>query len=205
MNNNQPKPIPRAAVVYLLPALFALMLALPFATQDYVGLLFTAIIPIAFCLYLKDSLFNLKVDGKWFRRLGGYLGGEEPSAEKVNAGQKAWYWVAMLTGFVLIASGLFLDFPNFQQSREWLQSAHIIHTIAAVAVMAFFVAHLYLATIGVEGALESMVNGHVDANWAKQHHDLWYEQVKDTATDAQNLKSGTGGSSTIGEQKTADV
>ena len=174
--------------------------------HNYVGLLFTAIIPIAFFLYLKDSLFNLKVDGKWFRRLGGYLGGEEPSAEKVNAGQKSWYWVAMLAGLVLVASGLFLEFPNFQQSREWLQSAHIIHTIAAVAVMAFFFVHLYLATVGVEGALESMVNGHVDANWAKQHHDLWYEQVKDKAIDAQNLKSGTGGSSsTIGEKKTADV
>lgn len=173
--------------------------------HNYVGLLFTVLIPIAFFLYLKDSLFNFKVDGKWFRRLGGYLGGEEPSAEKVNAGQKSWYWVAMLAGLVLISSGLFLDFPNFQQSREWLQSAHIIHTIAAVVVMAFFVVHLYLATVGVEGALESMVNGHVDANWAKQHHDLWYDEVKDTAIDAQTLKSGGGGGSAIGEQKAADV
>ena len=173
--------------------------------HNYVGLLFTVIIPIAFFLYLKDSLFNFKVDGKWFMRLGGYLGGEEPSAEKVNAGQKSWYWVAMLGGLVLIASGLFLDFPNFQQSREWLQVAHIVHTIAAVAVMAFFVVHLYLATVGVEGTLESMVNGHVDTNWAKQHQDLWYEEVKDTAIDAQTLKSSGGGGSTAGEQKAADV
>lgn len=146
--------------------------------HNYVGLFFTVIVPIAFILYLRDSLFNLKVDLKWFMRAGGYFGGEEPSAEKVNAGQKAWYWVAMLGGFVLIASGLVLDFPNFQQGREWLQDAHMIHTIASVGVIAFFIVHLYLATIGVEGALESMTTGHCDANWARQHHDLWYEELQ---------------------------
>lgn len=171
--------------------------------HNYVGLLFTAIIPIAFFLYLKDSLFNLKIDGKWFMRLGGYLGGEEPSAEKVNAGQKAWYWVAMLGGIVLIVSGLILDFPNFQQGREWLQGAHVVHTIAAIGVLAFFVVHLYLATIGVEGAFESMVTGHVDENWAKQHHDIWYEDVKDAVVDAEGSTTGSG--SGVGEQKPADA
>jgi len=147
--------------------------------HNYVGLLFAAIVPIAFFLYLKDSLFNLKVDGRWFMRAGGYFGGEEPSSEKVNAGQKMWYWVAMLGGFVLIASGLFLDFTNlFQQGRDWLMGAHVVHTIASIGVIAFFIVHLYLATIGVEGALESMVGGHVDANWARQHHDLWYRELQ---------------------------
>ncbi len=152
--------------------------------HNYVGLLFAAIVPIAFFLYLKDSLFNLKVDGQWFRRAGGYFGGKEPSSEKVNAGQKMWYWVAMLGGLVLIVSGLVLDFPNFQQGRAWLQYAHVIHTIAAIGVIAFFAVHLYLATVGVEGALESMIDGHVDANWARQHHDLWYEKVKAQAGES---------------------
>ena len=161
--------------------------------HNYVGLFFAVIIPIAFFLYLKDSLFNLKVDSKWFMRAGGYLGGEEPSAQKVNAGQKAWYWVAMLGGFVLVASGLVLDFPNFQQGREWLQDAHIIHTIASVGVMAFFIVHLYLATIGVEGALESMTTGYVDANWARQHHDLWYEEVQSAEPEKGEESSLSGG------------
>ena len=186
------------------PEGFSLLAVLSKNLHNYSGLLFAAVIPIAFFLYFKDSLFNLKVDGRWFLRLGGYLGGKEPSAEKVNAGQKSWYWVAILGGFVLVVSGLILNFPNFQQSREWLQLAHVVHTIAAVVVMAFFFVHLYLATVGVEGALESMVNGHVDANWAKQHHDLWYEQVKDQAIDEQTLKSG-GRDSAIGAEKTADV
>jgi len=169
----------RWALIPLLgPAGFSVTALVCKNLHNYVGLLFAVIVPIAFIIYLKDSLFNLKVDIKWFLRAGGYLGGKEPSAEKVNAGQKSWYWVAMLGGFVLIASGLVLDFPIFQQGREWLQDAHVIHTIAAVVVLVFFFVHLYLATVGVEGALESMTTGHVDANWARQHHDLWYKELQ---------------------------
>jgi len=169
----------RWALIPLLgPAGFSVTASVCKYLHNYVGLFFTVLVPIAFFLYLRDSLFNFKVDLKWFMRAGGYFGGKEPSAEKVNAGQKAWYWVAMLGGFVLIASGLTLDFPNFQQGREWLQDAHVIHTIAAVGVIAFFIVHLYLATVGVEGALEAMTTGHVDANWARQHHDLWYKELQ---------------------------
>ncbi len=93
----------RWALIPLLgPAGFSLTATVCKNLHNYVGLFFAVIVPIAFFLYLKDSLFNLKVDLKWFKRLGGYFGGEEPSAEKVNAGQKSWYWVAMLGGFVLI-------------------------------------------------------------------------------------------------------
>ena len=182
------------------PAGFSVTATVSKNIHNYVGLLFVVIVPIAFFIYLKDSLFNLKVDSKWFLRAGGYLGGDEPSAEKVNAGQKLWYWVAMLTGMVLIATGLILDFPNFQQGRELMQWSHLFHTLTAMVVIAFFFVHLYLATIGVEGALESMVHGHVDANWARQHHDLWYAEVKDTAVDEDSVKGG-GGPGMVGEQK----
>ena len=171
--------------------------------HNYGGLLFAAIVPIAFFLYLKDSLFNLKVDFKWFLRAGGYLGGPEPSSEKVNAGQKVWYWVAMLGGFLLIATGLILDFPNFGQSREIMQWSHLIHSVTAVGVIAFFFVHLYLATIGVEGAFESMVNGHVDANWAKQHHDLWYDEVKNATVPEASVKGGGGSGDMVGDEKPA--
>jgi len=167
--------------------------------HNYTGLLFTAVVPIAFFLYLRDSLFNLKVDGQWFRRLGGYFGGKEPSSGKINAGQKSWYWVAMLGGFILIASGLSLDFPNLiQQGREWLQGAHVVHTIAAIGVIAFFIVHLYLATIGVEGAFESMVDGHVDANWARQHHDLWYQELQAGQDESVAEEGSVGGGTHAG-------
>lgn len=148
--------------------------------HDYVGLAFVVAVPLMFIVWLKDNLYNLKVDAKWFLRAGGYLGGKEPSAEKINAGQKTWYWTAVLTGIVLCVSGLIMDFPNiFQQGREFMQQTHLFHTVAAVIVLAFFCVHVYLAAFGVEGALEAMTTGYVDENWAKQHHDLWYESVKE--------------------------
>ena len=59
-----------------------------------------------------------------------------------------------------------------------MQDAHIVHSISSIIVIVFFLVHLYLGTIGVEGSLEAMVNGNVDSNFIKQHHDLWYEEVK---------------------------
>ena len=146
--------------------------------HNYLGPLFLVAIPLMFVVFLRDSLFNLKVDLKWMLKAGGYFGGRHPSSGKLNAGQKAWYWVAVLTGVVLCASGLILDFPNFGQGRELMQGAHLFHTIASVIVLAFFIVHLYLATIGTEGAFEGMVDGNVDANWAKQHHDLWFKEAE---------------------------
>jgi formate dehydrogenase subunit gamma len=148
--------------------------------HDYVGLAFVVAVPLMFVTFLKDNLYNLKVDGKWFLRAGGYLGGPEPSSEKINAGQKTWFWTAIIAGAVLCGSGLIMFFPNIlQESREFMQNAHLLHTVAAVVVLAFFTVHLYLASVGVEGALEAMTTGYVDENWAKQHHDLWYAEVKE--------------------------
>lgn len=148
--------------------------------HDYVGPAFVVAVPLMFFVWLKDNIYNLKVDGKWFLRAGGYLGGAEPSAEKINAGQKTWFWTAVLTGIVLCVSGLILLFPNyFQISREFMMGSHLFHTIASVIVLAFFFVHVYLAAFGVEGALEAMTTGYVDENWAKQHHDLWYAEVKE--------------------------
>ena len=42
-------------------------------------------------------------------------------------------------------------------------------------VAAMFV-HIYMGTIGVEGAFEAMADGNVDVNWAKERHSLWYEE-----------------------------
>lgn len=173
------------------PEGFSATASLSKLVHNYSGLAFGVILVVAFFMYLKDSLFKLKVDLVWFLRVGGYLGGGEPKSYKVNAGQKAWYWVAMLGGMVLVASGLILDFPNFQQGRQLMHDAHLFHTVAAVAVIAFFFVHLYLATVGVEGAFGSMLNGYVDENWAKQHHRLWYQEVKGQA--GENAKGPPAG------------
>ncbi|WP_455206425.1 formate dehydrogenase subunit gamma [Kaarinaea lacus] len=146
--------------------------------HNYIGPLFLVGVVLMFFAFIRDSLFNFKVDTQWFLKAGGYLGGSHPSSEKYNAGQKAWFWVALLGGLVLVGSGLVLDFANYGQGRSVMQDAHIVHTISSVIVIAFFFVHLYLATIGVEGSFQAMVSGDVPEEFAKQHHDLWYQEVK---------------------------
>ncbi|WP_455222163.1 formate dehydrogenase subunit gamma [Kaarinaea lacus] len=146
--------------------------------HNYLGPVFLVALIAMFFGFIRDSLFNFKVDMQWFMKAGGYLGGSHPSSEKYNAGQKAWFWVAILGGLVLVASGLVLDFANYGQGRIIMQDAHVIHTISSVVVIGFFFVHLYLATIGVEGSFDAMVSGTVPEEFAKQHHNLWYEAVK---------------------------
>jgi formate dehydrogenase subunit gamma len=146
--------------------------------HNYLGPLFLVALIAMFFGFIRDSCFNFKVDAQWFIKLGGYLGGSHPSSEKYNAGQKAWFWVAILGGLVLVGSGLVLDFANYGQGRMVMQDAHVIHAISSIVVIAFFFVHLYLATIGVEGSFDAMVSGNVPEEFAKQHHDLWYEEVK---------------------------
>jgi len=153
------------------------------AIHNYLGPLFLICLIAMFFGFIRDSLFNFKVDMQWFAKLGGYLGGSHPSSEKYNAGQKAWFWVAILGGLVLVISGLVLDFANYGQGRTVMQDAHVIHTISSVVVIGFFFVHLYLATIGVEGSFDAMLNGNVPEEFAKQHHDLWYQELKGQKSD----------------------
>jgi len=157
--------------------------------HNYIGPLFLVSVVLLFFVFVRDSLFNFKVDTKWFLKAGGYLGGSHPSSEKFNAGQKAWFWVAILGGLVLALSGLVLDFANYGQGRILMQDAHIIHSISSVLVIAFFFVHVYLASIGMEGALEAMTSGDVDTNWAKQHHDLWYDEMKGQGGGKQDTEA----------------
>ncbi|MEA3275103.1 MAG: formate dehydrogenase subunit gamma [Pseudomonadota bacterium] len=143
--------------------------------------LFGPIFPFAviavFLLFLGGNGFKV-VDLKWIIRGGGLMRRHAP-AGYYNAGEKLWFWAVILLGVALSVSGLILDFPIFGQGRQWMEWSLIVHGVAAVLLIAGFLGHIYLATLGMEGAIESITDGRVDANWAKQHHDLWYEQVKD--------------------------
>ncbi|MCZ7597942.1 MAG: hypothetical protein M5U09_09690 [Gammaproteobacteria bacterium] len=87
----------------------------------------------------------------------------------------------MLGGAVVVATGLVLDFPIFGQDRATMSLAHVVHSGAAVLILAASFGHIYMGTIAMEGAFEVMKTGYADANWAKEHHDLWYEEVAGTA------------------------
>lgn len=72
-----------------------------------------------------------------------------------------------------------------------MQLANVIHAVAAMIFMAAFLGHVYMGTIGTEGAYQAMRRGEVDETWAKEHHEIWYQEVinsKSTgATGAQGM------------------
>ena len=88
------------------------------------------------------------------------------------------FWVVLvLLSTILVASGLVLVFPNFDQTRATMQYANVIHMVAAYVAIALACVHVYLGTIGMNDAYRAMRDGYVDASWAKHHHLRWYEDV----------------------------
>lgn len=140
------------------------------------GPLFLAGVLVEVVVWVRDNIPK-PMDVAWFKNLGGMVGDEpRPHAEKVNGGEKAWFWLMVLAGLVVGATGVILDFPIWGQSRQTMQLAHGIHATVAILFVAASFGHIYIGTIGVEGTFEAMWRGAVDAVWAKQHADLWYRK-----------------------------
>ncbi|MDH4114868.1 MAG: formate dehydrogenase subunit gamma [Burkholderiaceae bacterium] len=128
--------------------------------------------------YLPYNWFN-KEDFVWLTKIVGNLTGHEYPSGKFNGGEKLVFWfVVVLFTPVLIASGLILNFPNFGQTRATMQTFSIIHMALAYVAIAMACVHIYLGTIGQKGAYRAMRDGYVTAEWAKHHHELWYNDVK---------------------------
>ncbi len=157
---------------------FIIMLAKQY--HNYIGPIFGVLLVCVLVKWWRKSIFK-KVDFVWFMKLGGMVGkhkGSHPSAEFSNAGEKALFWLLIIVGAVVAASGLILDFPIFGQTRRDMELSNLVHMLAALVLICGFVFHIYIGLFGMEGALEGMVTGEVDETWAKEHHDLWYEEVK---------------------------
>ncbi len=162
--------------------------------HNYVGPAFAAALLVMLLIWIKDSLFT-RVDWEWIKQGGGYFGkGRHPHAYKVNAGEKIWFWALFFFGIGVSVTGLLMDFPNLGWERETMQAANVIHAVLGILLTAFSLGHIYLGTIGNEGSLEGMIHGTVDEAWAKQHHDLWLEEVK----AKQGAAEGVGGRAVSG-------
>lgn len=151
--------------------------------HDYLGPVFAVALLLMLFTFIKGNFFKW-VDIKWFFKAGGMLG-NHASAGRYNGGEKAWFWLAILGGAVVVASGLVLDFPIFDQTRSDMKLAHVIHAIGGIAILAASLGHIYMGTIAMEGSFESMKTGYCDENWAKEHHDLWYEELKKEEQEKQ--------------------
>ena len=142
--------------------------------HNYLSFPFTLGVIVIFLIWLAGNIPN-RVDVEWLKRGGGIVGHGHPPAYRFNAGQKAIYWIVVLGGAAVAASGYALMFPFYSSGIEGMQLAQVVHSIVAVLFVAVMLAHIYIGTIGMEGAFEAMGEGTVDVNWAKEHHSLWLQ------------------------------
>ncbi|MEH2508792.1 formate dehydrogenase subunit gamma [Nitrobacteraceae bacterium AZCC 1564] len=143
--------------------------------HNYVSFPFTIGVILIFLMWIAGNIPN-KVDVDWLKRGGGIVGHDHPPAYRFNAGQKAIYWIVVIGGGLVAATGYVLMFPFYLSDIEGMQFAQIVHAVVAVLFVAVMLAHIYIGTIGMEGAFEAMGSGTVDVNWAKEHHNLWLER-----------------------------
>jgi formate dehydrogenase subunit gamma len=148
--------------------------------HNYLAFPFTLGVVLIFFMWLAGNVPN-RVDLEWLRRGGGIVGHDHPPAQRFNAGQKLIYWIVVLGGGGLAVSGYILIFPFYGTDIETMQSAEMVHGIVAMLFIAAMLAHIYIGTIGMEGAFEAMGSGTVDINWAQEHHSLWLEEEADRA------------------------
>ena len=165
--------------------------------HNYLAFGFMAGLALSFVLWVKHN-FPTKVDWEWIKLGGGiFKAGIHPPARKFNAGQKIIFWITMLGGLSVSMSGIALMFPftttmmadtfalfnvfgfglptdlSPMQEQQYNQ---IWHAIVSLALMIMIIAHIYIGSIGMEGAIDAMNTGEVDRNWAKEHHGLWVKE-----------------------------
>jgi len=145
--------------------------------HNYLSFPFTIGVILIFFMWIAGNIPN-RVDVEWFRRGGGIVGHDHPPAYRFNGGQKMVYWIVVLGGSAVAVSGYVLMFPFYGTGIQNMQAAEIVHGVVAMLFVAAMLGHIYIGTIGMEGAFEAMGTGTVDLNWAKEHHSLWLEEEK---------------------------
>ena len=142
--------------------------------HNFVSFSFVVGLVLIVALWIKDNIPR-KVDIDWVKQGGGFIKSKHAPAGRFNAGEKLVFWFALGAGAAVIVSGYFLLFPFYLTNIAGMQIAQVVHAVVAVLFVAVILAHIYIGTLGMEGAFEAMGTGEVDLNWAKEHHDQWLE------------------------------
>lgn len=166
--------------------------------HNYVAFAFMAGLAITFVMWVRHNFPNL-YDIKWLLKGGGLFSkhGAHLPAKKFNAGQKILFWLIMLGGVSISVSGwmllypfsmsafaktftylnvLGLGLPTTLTSMQEQQYAALWHSMMGIFLVCVIFGHIYIGTVGMQGAFDAMGSGHVDENWAKEHHSVWAEE-----------------------------
>ena len=155
--------------------------------HNFAGPLFAVSLVIVFVTFLRDNLPRAE-DITWLRKGGGLLSSQEVPSHRFNAGEKLVFWGGVFfLGLIVVASGLVLDkvLPGLVYERATMQISHMVHATATFLMIAMFLGHIYMGTIGMRGAYSAMRTGYVDETWAREHHELWYQDIQAGKIPAQ--------------------
>jgi formate dehydrogenase subunit gamma len=157
------------------PDAFSLVAQYAKYIHNYVSFAFVIGLVLIVTMWLKDNIPR-KIDITWLREGGGFIPSKHPTAGRFNAGEKLVFWFAVGAGAAVAVSGYLLIFPFYLTNIAGMQVAQVVHSIIALLFIAVILAHIYIGTLGMEGAFEAMGTGSVDLNWAKEHHGAWFAE-----------------------------
>lgn len=176
---------------FLLPimgsAAFGYMTWVLKTAHNFVGPVFAVSLVVVLLTFVKDNIPR-RYDLIWIKKGGGLFKSTHVPSHRFNAGEKIMFWGAMVfLGLIAVLSGLFLDkvAPGLDYSRGNMQIAHMVHAVSVILMTCMIMGHIYLGTIGMQGAFKAMKTGYVDEAWAREHHDLWYDDIRNGKIPAQ--------------------
>lgn len=161
--------------------------------HNFVGPLYAVSLLVMIATFVKDNIAN-RADFQWLARAGGMLGQGQVPSHRFNAGEKGIFWWAVtIPGLLLVASGLVLDklVPGLDYFRSDMQLAHMVHAALALLSCAMIAGHIYMGTVGVRGAYRAMRTGYVEPGWAREHHELWYQDIQSGKIPAQRSQKAS--------------
>jgi formate dehydrogenase subunit gamma len=164
---------------YVAPETFTMWSQWAKYAHNYLSFPFTLGVVLMFLMWIAWN-FPGRGDWTWIKEGGGIVGNQHPPARRFNPGQKLIYWVVVLGGGAAAVTGYLLMFPFFYGTTiAGMQLAQMLHGIVGLVFIAIMLGHIYIGTIGMQGAFEAMGRGEVDVNWAQQHHSLWLQRQID--------------------------
>lgn len=162
--------------------------------HNNIAWLFMLSLLLSIVFWTKDNMWD-RYDFNWILKGGGlFTKGVHPPSARFNFGEKTMFWLVALGGIAISYTGLTLLFPNLFGTFPPIQLLQIAHSILALVMVIAILGHIYIGTVGMEGAIDGMKTGYVDETWAKEHHSAWAEShgidVEHREIDEKHVSQG---------------